>query len=57
MMAQITLDITQFTDKQLEMGGFAQEKYLVHGHDDVYWTSDLDEALTILKQSLITVDK
>jgi hypothetical protein len=30
---------------------WAQAKYLVHGHDDVLWTNDLDEAISFLKSS------
>lgn len=32
---------------------WAQAKYLVHGKDDVLWTSSLDEALDFIKSSLI----
>jgi len=31
----------------------SQAKYLVHGYDDVYWTDDLDEAMSALKQEII----
>ena len=30
----------------------AQAKYLVRGHNDVYWTDDIDHALSYLKNSL-----
>ncbi len=31
---------------------WAQARYLVHGHDDVLWTDDIDEALIFLRDSL-----
>jgi len=31
---------------------WAQEKYLVHGYDDVFWTDSLDKAIAFLKQSI-----
>ena len=34
-----------------------QAKYLVHGHDDVFWTDDIDEALDCLRQSLLELGK
>ena len=33
------------------VGNWAQAKYLVHGHDDVLWTDDLDSALEFLRDS------
>ena len=30
---------------------WAQGRYLVHGHDDVLWTDDLDDALSFLRDS------
>ncbi len=33
-------------------GCWAQEKYLVHGTHDVFWTSDLEEALNFLRYDL-----
>ena len=30
---------------------WAQAKYLVHGHDDLLWTNDLNEAISFLKSS------
>lgn len=30
---------------------WAQGRYLVHGHDDVFWTDDIDAALAYLKES------
>ena len=33
---------------------WAQGRYLVHGADDVYWTDDIDEALSFLRDSLDT---
>jgi len=33
-------------------GCWAQEKYLVHGASDVFWTSDLEQALSFLRQDL-----
>ncbi len=34
-----------------EKGKWAQGRYLVHGHDDVLWTNDIDEALQFLRVS------
>jgi len=31
---------------------WAQGRYLVHGHDDVFWTDSMDYALAFLKNSL-----
>jgi len=31
---------------------FAQAKYLVHGHDDVLWTDDIEQVLLFLEGSL-----
>lgn len=36
-------------------GEWAQAKYLVHGHDDVLWTNDIEEAIAFLKSSLVAV--
>ena len=36
-------------------GELAQAKYLVHGHDDVLWTNDIDEAIAFFKASLVAV--
>lgn len=33
-------------------GVWAQAKYLVHGHDDVLWTNDIEEAISFLKDSI-----
>tara|TARA_B110000285_G_C14683615_1_gene405814 strand:- start:48 stop:215 length:168 start_codon:yes stop_codon:yes gene_type:complete len=32
----------------------AQARYLVHGHDDVLWTDNLDQALEFLRESCST---
>jgi hypothetical protein len=34
-----------------EKSKWAQGRYLVHGHDDVLWTDDLDSALEFLRES------
>jgi hypothetical protein len=31
---------------------WAQGRYLVHGHDDVLWTDDIQQVLLFLEQSL-----
>lgn len=31
---------------------WAQERYLVHGYDDVLWTSDIEQAIGYLKREL-----
>jgi hypothetical protein len=36
-------------------GEWAQAKYLVHGHDDVLWTNNINEAIAFLKASLVAV--
>lgn len=43
-----TLDIKIYNP---EKDDWAQERYLVHGHDDVLWTDDLDAALEFLRDS------
>lgn len=30
---------------------WAQARYLVHGHDDVLWTDEIEEALNFLRES------
>lgn len=35
----------------VKAGGWPQARYLVHGHDDVLWTDDLDTAIEFLKES------
>jgi len=46
-----TLDIEVY-----EKEDNAQAKYLVHGHDDVYWTNDIDEAAEALRISLRAIE-
>lgn len=36
-------------------GEWAQAKYLVHGHRDILWTNDLNDALAFLKYSLLAI--
>lgn len=36
-------------------GFWAQAKYLVHGHDDVLWTNDIEDAISFLKNSIKAV--
>jgi len=36
----------------LEKEQWAQARYLVHGHDDVLWTDDVESALAFLRESL-----
>ena len=43
-----TLDIEIYNPK---LDPWAQARYLVHGHDDVLWTDDLDAALEFLRES------
>ena len=43
-----TLDIEIYNP---EKDDWAQGRYLVHGHDDVLWTDDLDAALEFLRDS------
>jgi len=33
-------------------GDWAQARYLVHGHDDSLWTDSLEDAITLLRESL-----
>lgn len=42
------LDIEIYDTK---VDSWAQARYLVHGHDDVLWTDDLDAALAFLRES------
>jgi len=30
---------------------WAQGRYLVHGHDDSFWTDDIESALSFLRES------
>lgn len=32
---------------------WAQGRYLVHGHDDVFWTDDVEAALIFIRESLL----
>lgn len=32
---------------------WAQARYLVHGHDDVLWTDDIEGVLSFLRESLV----
>ena len=34
-----------------ETNKWAQARYLVHGHDDVLWTDNLDSAIGFLRES------
>lgn len=43
-----TLDIEIYDP---EANKWAQGRYLVHGHDDVLWTDDIDAALSFLRDS------
>jgi len=44
-----TLDIEIYdTDSDI----WAQGRYLVHGHDDVLWTDDVDDAMNFLGESM-----
>ena len=36
-------------------GFWTQEKYLVHGHDDVLWTSNIDDAMSFIKESVLAL--
>lgn len=52
----MTLDIEIF-DSQEDGGENApQARYLVHGHDDVLWTNDIEQALSFLRTSLEFLD-
>lgn len=35
-----------------EKDGWAQARYLVHGHNDVLWTDDIDAAVDFLRESM-----
>lgn len=45
-----TLDIEIYDQN---VGAWAQGRYLVHGHDDVLWTDDLDAAMEFLRNSAL----
>lgn len=51
----MTLDIEIYDE--YGPGFWAQERYLVHLHDDVLWTSDIDQAVSALREDLIELDK
>ena len=42
------LDIEIYNPKETP---WAQGRYLVHGHNDVFWTDSLDDALGFLRES------
>lgn len=54
MVMIATLDIEVFNPEKVE---WAQAKYLVHGHEDVSWTNNLDEALSFLKEQILLIEK
>lgn len=37
-------------------GFWAQDRYLVHGTDDVVWTSDIDAAVEYLRSELLRIE-
>jgi hypothetical protein len=43
-----TLDIEIYNTKTDD---WAQARYLVHGHDDVLWTDNLEHALEFIRES------
>lgn len=45
------LDIVIFEADEVA-SGLGQARYLVHGHDDVLWTDDIDAAVEYLRQCL-----
>lgn len=45
-----TLDIQIY--KNYGNGHWAQERYLVHGIDDVFWTSSIEDAVAYIKSDL-----
>jgi hypothetical protein len=47
-----TLDIEIYDP---DTDDWAQGRYLVHGHDDVLWTDDLDAALSFLRDSALAI--
>ncbi len=44
-----TLDVAICSPSE---SGWAQARYLVHGHDDVLWTDDIEAVLAFLRESL-----
>lgn len=44
-----TLDIDIYNPSE---DPWAQARYLVHGHDDVLWTDDVEAALAFLRESM-----
>ena len=46
MIRYLDIEIHSTEDEQ------AQGRYLVHGHDDVLWTDDIEQVLLFLEQSL-----
>ena len=43
------VDITIY-DKDKATDGWAQATYCVHGHDDVLWTDDIEQAVAYLRE-------
>ena len=48
--AHVIVDVEVF--KNYGKGFWAQEMFLVHGYDDVLWTSDIDAACEYFKETL-----
>ncbi len=38
-------------------GHWAQEKYLVHTHEDVYWTTSADDVASCIREALVSMEK
>jgi hypothetical protein len=48
-----TFDVEVYEHDQTELPEeWEQGYYLVHGHDDVLWTNEIDEVLEFLRTSL-----
>ena len=49
------LDIECYDTKTTDE--WVQAKYLVHGYDDVFWTDNIDDAISFLKESILETTK
>lgn len=45
-----TIDIEAY--ENFGPGNWAQEQFLIHGLDDVYWTSSIEDVLSIIERNL-----
>lgn len=51
------IDVEVYPPEEVGPGKFAQAIFLVHGHDDVLWTDDLDVATDYVRECLVVLTK